>query len=91
MKTLYLLWRLARVLETARGELRAASINVVVESESSASYRAHAEECARLGLSAPARRTGYEVSLWRDRHEATTGTATKRGSTLAEALAAALK
>jgi len=90
MKTLMQLWRLARVLAKAQSEFRAASINVVVEQESSASYRASCLEYEQLGLEPPARRTAWEVSVWRDRHEAAIGTATKRGATLAEALRLAL-
>lgn len=91
MRTVYLLWKLWRRLEKAKRELRAASINVVVELETAASYRAARDEATALGLPPPARRTGWEVSLWANKHEALTGTATKRGETLAEALGRALR
>jgi flagellar biosynthesis/type III secretory pathway M-ring protein FliF/YscJ len=91
MKTIYLMWRLARFLEKSRSELRAASIAVVVERESTASYMAYAADHARHGLPKPAPRTAYEVTIWGDVSQAATGSEVARGSTLAEALAAALK
>lgn len=91
MRTLFLLWRMYRLLAAGKGELRAASINIVVERESTSSYLAACTEASLLGEPKPPRRTAWEVSIWKDANEALHGTSTKRGHTLAEALAPALR
>lgn len=90
IRTLICLYRLARFFERSREGMRAASITVVVEGESSASYAANCRDHEKHGLGKPKRRTAYEVTLWRDSGEAALGSETKRGNTLAEALGAAL-
>lgn len=77
---LELLAELAERLEDASEEFRAAALMAVVETGASLE--------AREPWAVP--RRGWEVSYWRDRNQANGGTRTKRASTLAEALWAAL-
>jgi len=90
MRTLYLLWKLARRLQAARDGLAGASINIIVEREDAASYHEACLEARALDKPAPKRRAGWEVTYWPDRYTAQTGAATKRGNSLREALEKAL-
>lgn len=91
MRTLYLLWKLWRELEDAKADLRAASVNIIVERPDQSSYRLLCDAAREQGLPQPERRTKWEVSYWRDAHEAANGTRTRRGETLREALGSALR
>lgn len=81
LRLMWVLWKLARKLEDARAEYRAAALMIVVERGASLEARGNG--------AIP--RTGCEVSYWHDRDQAMTGTRTKRGHDLATALRAALR
>ena len=89
MRTLFLLWRLYRALAAAKADLRAASINVIVEPNGR--YEQRVASHSFDGYGPPKRESAWEVSWWPDSQAMAQGCQTKRGRTLAEALRRALK
>jgi len=75
-------------LERSRAERAGASLTVIVEGESTASYRENAKLHALRGLPPPEPRVGCEVVLWDDASQASK---VYRGATTYDALRLALK